>query len=352
MPHEKIIKLGTDGPLRTMQLLVPSFSEDRLLGFLVLGEKLNRFIYTDDDIRTFDILSQQTALAIENCMISEERKQTQERLFHTEKLAFIGGMAEGLAHQMRNRLNQFSVATRQMQLELDGFTGENRALIDGNPTLGEMFGSLNEIGDSMIDNVKRTNSVIQGVLNFTLSKDKDSYFSELSFREIVDGAIDLVKIKQGIEDFPVTVDADPDVTVYGIMTQVMEALYNIIDNCYEAIEEKSNTLKTPEERRGYTPRITVRLKRFPDVSLIEIADNGIGISEEDRKKIFAPYFTTKSSYKSQPGSGIGLYVVHRMIDENHGGKVWFQSEFGKGTTFFIRLPHKGVADARPEYTKR
>jgi signal transduction histidine kinase len=348
MPHEKITELRTGGPLRTMQLLVPSYIDDSLIGFLALGEKRNRFIYTDDDIRTFDILSHQTALAIENCMFSEERKQTQERLFHTEKLAFIGGMAEGLAHQMRNRLNHFSIATRQMQLELDEFASENSEFIDDNPALKELFDSLGEIGESMIDNVKRTNSVIQGVLNFTLSKDKNSYFSELAFREILDGAIDLVKIKQGIEDFPVMLETDPTATVYGIMTQIMESLYNIIDNCYEAIEEKSNTLKTAEERRAYTPRITVRLKQFPDASLIEIADNGIGISEEDRKKIFAPYFTTKSSYKSQPGSGIGLYVVHRMIDENHGGKIWFNSEFGKGTSFYIRLPRKNSAAAHPE----
>ncbi len=341
MTQEDIIDLAAGGPLGTMHLLVPSFIDGRLLGFLVLGEKKSGSIYTEDDLRTLHILSHQTALAVENCMFSEERKRTQERLFHTEKLAFIGGMAEGLAHQMRNRLNHFSIATRQMQIEVNDFAARNRDLITGNPSLKDLMESLGEIGESIIDNVRRTNGVIQGVLNFTLSKDKNSYFSELSFREIVDGAVDLVKIKQGIEDFPITIEADPGATVYGIMTQLMESLYNIIDNGCEALDEKSAAIKSPEERKYFVPGILVRLKQLADGSLIEITDNGIGISAEDQNKIFAPYFTTKSSYKSQSGSGIGLYVVQRMVEENHRGKIWFTSEYMKGTSFFIRLPLRG-----------
>ena len=227
----------------------------------MLGEKKSGFIYTEDDLRTLHILSHQTALAVENCMFSEERKRTQERLFHTEKLAFIGGMAEGLAHQMRNRLNHFSIATRQMQIEVNDFAARNHDLIGGNPPLKDLVESLGEIGDSIIDNVKRTNGVIQGILNFTLSKDKNSYFSELSFKEIVDGAVDLVKIKQGIEDFPIVIEADREATVFGIMTQLMESLYNIIDNGYEALDEKSAAMKNPDDRKNFVPRILVRMEQ-------------------------------------------------------------------------------------------
>lgn len=338
---DHITRLDPAGPLGAMHLLVPSFIDGRLLGFLVMGEKKNGLIYTEDDLRTLHILSHQVALAVENCMFSEERKRTQERLFHTEKLAFIGGMAEGLAHQMRNRLNHFSIATRQMQIEVNDFAARCGGLVDANPPLGELVESLGEIGDSIIDNVRRTNDVIQGVLNFTLSKDKNSYFSELSFRDAVDGAVDLVKIKQGIEELPITIEADRGAMIYGVMTQIMESLYNILDNGYEALDEKATALKNPEERRNFTPRIMVRMKQHADESLIEISDNGIGISAGDQKKIFAPYFTTKSSFKSQSGSGIGLYVVQRMIEDNHRGKIWFTSEHMKGTTFFIRLPAKG-----------
>ncbi len=75
---------------------------------------------------------------------------------------------------------------------------------------------------------------------------------------------------------------------------------------------------------------------------IEISDNGMGMKPEDKNKIFAPFFTTKSSYKS--GTGIGMYVVKRMVEENHKGKISFSSEYGEGTKFSIELPKKAGKD--------
>jgi signal transduction histidine kinase len=325
-----------------IQLVVPSFIENRMLGFLVMGEKTDKSLYTKGDLQTFDILSHQTALAIENCLFMEQRKKTQERLFQAEKLAFIGGMAEGLAHQVRNRLNHFSLATRQMQTEVNDFSHKHAGLIQNNPDLKMIVESVNEIGESIIDNVKRTDGVIQGVLNYTLSEDKNNYFTELSFRDIVDGAIDLAKIKHGIEELPVTLEIDSDGTIYGIMSQMMESMYTLIDNGYDAIEEKRNKLKNPEERKNFKPIILIRLTQNPDSSLVEITDNGIGISDDDKQKVFAPYFTTKSSYKIKTGSGIGLYVVHRIVEENHKGKIWFTSSPMGGTSFYFTLPVRNI----------
>jgi signal transduction histidine kinase len=333
-----IVELLPEDTKQHIQLIIPSFIENRLLGFLVMGEKMDKSLYTKGDLQTFDILSHQTALAIENCLFMEQRKKTQERLFQAEKLAFIGGMAEGLAHQVRNRLNHFSLATRQLQSEVSAFSQKYANLIEKNSDLKMIVESVNEIGESIIDNVKRTDGVIQGVLNYTLSEDKNNYFTELSFRDIVDGAIDLAKIKHGIEELPITLEIESDGTIYGIMSQMMESMYTLIDNSYDAIEEKRNRLKNSEERKNFQPIILIRLTQNPDSSLIEITDNGIGISEDDKQKVFAPYFTTKSSYKTKTGSGIGLYVVHRIVEENHKGKIWFTSNLMEGTSFYFTLP--------------
>ncbi|MBP7739005.1 MAG: GAF domain-containing protein [Spirochaetes bacterium] len=321
-----------------IKMIVPSFIENRLLGFLVMGEKQNKSIYTEDDLQIFELLSHQTAMAIENCIFLEERKKTQERLFQAEKLAFIGGMAEGVAHQIRNRLNHFSLGSRQIQHEIEDFKSMHDDIVSRNPAVKETFDSLYEISESIVDNVIRTNSVIQGILNYTLADDKRNTFFDLPFKDVVDGAIDLAKIKHGIEELPIKTEIEQDSIIYGVMTQLMESMYNLIDNSYEAIEEKRNILKNPEDRKSYEPVIQIKLSRQADGSLIEITDNGIGVSDDDKKKIFAPYFTTKTSFKTQSGSGIGLYVVHRIIEENHKGKIWFESEFMKGTTFFIKLP--------------
>jgi signal transduction histidine kinase len=249
-------------------------------------------------------------------------------------------MAEGVAHQIRNRLNHFSLATRQMQLEISYFQNDYAELVAQNPVLRETFESLNEIGESLIDNVKRTDAVIQGILNFARGEEKESYYSNLLFHEVVEGALDLARIKHDVESIPVKIEYHKTDYVYGIMTQMVECIYNIIDNCIESIEEKTKYRLGEEEKKSFTPQIVVVLTQSEDWSLIQISDNGVGIREEDRKKIFAPYFTTKSSYKTKHGSGIGLYVVHRMIEEVHGGKIWFDSEYMKGATFYIKLPRK------------
>jgi two-component system, sporulation sensor kinase A len=342
LAHEKVNRLFPNAAQQEISMLIPSFIDDRLMGFLVMGNKMDGSLYSPDDMDTFDIISHQTALAIENCQFIEERKKTQERLFQAEKLALVGGMAEGVAHQIRNRLNHFSLATMHMRLEIDDFKKGHADLMKQNPDIMDTFDSLNEIGESVIENVKKTNSVIQGILNFTFSDDKNTYFSGVALREILDGAIDLVRIKHGIEDIPISIEIDDTEMIYGIMTQLMESLFNIIDNAYEATNEKMKSHMTQEERRVYNPLIQVRVTRDSDLTLIEITDNGVGIANEDKKKIFAPYFTTKSSYKSKSSSGIGLYIVHRMITENHKGKIWFTSEFMKGSSFFISLPIKNV----------
>lgn len=334
-----------DHEKQNIQLIVPSFIENRLLGFLVLGAKNNRSIYTREDMQTFDILSHQTALAIENCYILEERKQTIERLFHADKLAMVGGMAEGLAHQMKNRINNFSLASKMMQMEIGDFMGQQRELLERNPALGALFNSLAEIGDTIIDNVKRTNDVIQGVLNFTVSESGSNYFSDIPILEIANEAVKLTRIKHGIEEIPISVEIDPGDTIFGVMGQVIESLYSLIDNSYEAIEEKISRHKSSEDIKNFEPSIVIKLTQDPDSSLIEIRDNGIGISDADKKKILAPYYTTKPSYQFKTGSGLGLHIVQRMVEENHKGKIWFESEFMKGTSFYIRLPRTSQAGA-------
>ena len=126
--------------------------------------------------------------------------------------------------------------------------------------------------------------------------------------------------------------------IYGKMTQILETLFILVDNAHDAIEEKRRFLDRQENPEPFEPHISIQLVQEENLSHIEITDNGIGIREEDRNKVFAPYFTTKSSYNESSGSGIGLYEVSRFVNEHHRGRIWFTSEYMKGTTFNIELP--------------
>ena len=319
-----------------MRLIVPSFVDERLVCFLLLGDKLDKTNYSEDDINIFLTLSSQAAVAMENCMYLKEFEKAQEKIFNANKLSSLGGMADGVAHQIKNRLNQFSVAAGEQQYEIKDFRKNNEQLINATPDLKKTLEYLEEIASSMLDNVKKTSNVIQGVLGFARVEENGTSFSEFHTEEIIRPTLDLLCVKHQITAFPLTVAAGSTPPVYGMKSQVMECLYNILDNSYEAIREKIDYhLKVND---GFKPEIFLNVTKKERSSFVEVSDNGIGIKEENMNKIFAPFFTTKSSFKS--GSGVGMYVVKRMIEENHKGKVKVESEYMKGTKVSLELPDK------------
>jgi len=323
---------------KKFKLIVPIFIEDKFIGFLGLGEKEDNSLYTEDDINVFEILSRQVALAIDHCNFLEEFSKTQEKIFQAEKLASIGGMADGVAHQIKNRLNFFSIVSGEIKSEADYFMKKNYELIDKNPELKNYLNYVSEIGDSLINNVRKTNSIIEGILSFARTGEKGNFFSDFSLKEIIDTALGLLLVKHHINEFPLKIENESSDIIYGVKSQLLECIYNVLDNCYEAIKEKIEFNLTEDEKKKFKPIIKLQLKQKGNYNLLEINDNGIGIKDENKQKIFAPFFTTKPSNKS--GTGIGMYVVKRIIEENHQGSVYFESEYMKGTKIFIKIPKK------------
>lgn len=328
-----------------VQIVIPSFEEKSLLGFLMLGARETGESFTKDDVVVFHELAQQASLAIDNCLFFDKFRKAQQRISiaEAEKAASIGGMADGVAHQIKNRLNHFSIASGELQFEIKEFIQKHADLIEENHDLEKTFEYLVKIAESLLGNVKKTNGIIQGFLDFARVEQKETFFSGFSFDEVVNLAIEQLKVKHQVLDFPLVIKkhADDifsrDDTIYGVKSQIMEAIFNLLDNAYEAIQER--ILHIPvEERVAFKPDIKLAFYQEKNVQRIEVVDNGYGIRHQDRRKIFAPFFTTKSSYTS--GAGIGMYVVKRIIEENHKGKIWFDSQEGQGTSFFVELPRK------------
>ncbi|MBU1148409.1 MAG: HAMP domain-containing histidine kinase, partial [Candidatus Omnitrophica bacterium] len=119
--------------------------------------------------------------------------------------------------------------------------------------------------------------------------------------------------------------------IFGSEALLQDCFYNLIDNAFDAIgdalKEKSGIMTQGE--------VIVDLKREDNALTIQVKDNGIGITKENQRKLFTPYFTTKAT--SNKGSGLGLYVIRDFV-EMHGGLIRCESEYGKSTTFIVRLP--------------
>ncbi len=317
-------------------LIVPSMLREKLIAFLVLGEKTNKTVYSSQDIEVFKTLSNQAGLAIENCNFLAETQKQQKRLFDAEKLASIGGMADGMAHQIKNRLNVFIMGNTNIDFEIQDFEDENKELIENNPKIKHMLEEIKCTISKMSENVKKTDTIVRGILNFAKTTEKDTYFGYFSFKEVVVQSVELMKVKHRTDKLVIALDIPEQDKIYGVRSQIQEVVYNCLDNAYEAIVEKEQVYKLEKIETDFKPEIKVNLKYAEGFVNIDIIDNGIGIKKENEAKIFSAFFTTKPSSKS--GSGIGAYVTKRMIEENHKGKISFKTRYRQGSVFTIILP--------------
>jgi signal transduction histidine kinase len=322
-----------------IHLVVPSFSDNKLLGFLALGEKEDHTVYTQDDTNVFSILAQQAAMAIDNCLYMEAAKRNQQRLFEAEKLASVGGMAAGMSHQFKNRLNAFVAASGDVMLCSQYIKEKYAQLIENDTALKENVEFMDKSVELIGKEVKRCNALVQGIVDY--ARDKSALeVKEISFKEIVDAAVYLVKMKHRCIDTPLPFELITDIPAddkfCASKSHLNEIIFNLLDNAYEAIDDRIR-YHSDGESSAYRPQVKVSLAKNDGKVLITVADNGVGIKEEDKASIFAPFFTTKSSAVS--GMGLGMYIIKRIIVEQMLGKIWFESKLMQGVTFYVELPH-------------
>lgn len=284
-----------------IELCVPGFIEGRLLAFLVLGEKLSGAKYTREDIDIFISLADQTALALENALAYEELKETENKLIKAQRLAAIGTLSKGLAHEIKNPLTVIRSFIEILQERYN------------EPDFREKFF---KIVDSEID---RMNCVIEQLLDF--AQPVSPNFQDIQVHKLLDEAVSFVEHdfnKKGINivkdycNYNIEISADSN--------QFKEVFLNLFINALAAMEEGGKlTILT---------QITYRELR------ILISDTGCGIPKENIPQLFDPFFTTKDK-----GHGLGLSIVHNII-QAHQGSIEVKSKLNSGTTFIVTLPIK------------
>ena len=307
-------------------VVIPSFLEDKFMGLFVLGDKKSGQIYTPDDLNVFEVLASQAALAIENAQFYEEAKEMHEQIAQAEKMATIGTMADGLSHQINNRFYALSLIAGD-SIDTIKLTDTSKC----SPEIKDMIQNINYALGRIQANVIQGGDVVRGLLKY--SRKGDEGLEALKLNDIIDNTLEMVQFKVKLSEIDLIRDFPADLPkIKGNMTQLNEAFFNFIDNAYDAIVERRTTLKEP----GYRGKITISAKPIDSYIQIIIQDNGMGIKEDNNKKVFTPFFTTKIS--SRKGTGLGLYVIRRIIIESHHGKIAFHSEHAVGTRFTLELP--------------
>jgi len=308
-------------------VIIPSFFEDKFMGFIVLGNKLSGQVYTPEDLNVFLVLANQAALAIENAQFYEDAKKMQAQIAQAEKMATIGTMADGLSHQINNRFYALSLIAGD---SIDTIKHTDTSKCD--PEIKKMIGEVSNALERVQANVMQGAQVVKGLLKY--SRTQDTAFEAIALDQIIDGTLEMVQYKVKLSEIDLIRDYPKELPkIKGNLAQLEEVFFNFIDNAYDATVERREKLKEP----NYRGKITVSARQKTEHSLeITFQDNGMGVKEEDIKKMFTPFFTTKIS--ARQGTGLGLYVIKRIITDMHKGKIEFSSADKIGTRFIMELP--------------
>jgi two-component system NtrC family sensor kinase len=231
------------------------------------------------------------------------RIKMQEQLIMQDRLASIGQMASGIAHELNNPLTN-----------VIGFS----ELLLGKDLAADVREDLTTINRE----AKRTANVVKGLLTFARKQGSEKALVDINGS--VQGVLQLRSYEQRVNNIEVNARFAPDLPrILGNGGQLQQVFLNIIANAEQAMLEAHNG-----------GSLTIITERVGDIIKASVADDGPGISQENMKKLFAPFFTTKEVGK---GTGLGLSICHGIVSE-HGGKIYAVSELGKGATFVVELP--------------
>ncbi|MEA2698019.1 MAG: two-component system, NtrC family, sensor kinase [Myxococcales bacterium] len=244
----------------------------------------------------------------------EKLRRAQDDLVRTEKLASMGRLVAGIAHEINNPVNAVINTLGPLQESIHQISGAQSP-----QQIASAVADAEEMLRVVQRGAARSKAIVQALHNY--SRGDESVPRELNLGRSVDDTVDLLRHR--LKNIRVEKEIDPGLRVFGFPGQIDQVLMNLVTNAAQAIGDRE---------QGGTIRIGVHA--VDDEAQISVADDGPGIPAEVLPRIFDPFFTTKDVGE---GSGLGLSIVHGII-ERHGGRIRAESHAGEGTVFRIWLP--------------
>lgn len=308
-------------------IFIPIMVKEKVAGFIFGGNSIAYHKVTDSDLELLSILASQTAVAIENILLYEEIKRSQQELEKRvqERTKELAQANKELVRLNKMKSDFVSAVSHELRTPLTSIKGYASVMEQGK--LGKLTNEQKERLSKINKHTDSLTALINDLLD--ISRIEAGRFAiniqEVSLEEIIDETVDVItpqahqkeiKIKVGIEKGLDKIRADKE--------QIERSLLNLLSNAVKF---------TPKEGA-----ITISANKNKDSVQIDVSDTGIGISKEDLPKVFDEFFRGDTPInRAVKGTGLGLSLVKRIV-EVHGGKIWVNSELGKGTTFSLTLP--------------
>jgi signal transduction histidine kinase len=296
---------------------VPLRIEERIVGTLNVNESSRAHEFAQEDLRALTVFADQAALALEKAQlyrdsqhqlekllsVLDELGRTQAQLVHSEKLASLGVLAGGVAHEINNPLMVILGRTELMLMD------------------DHIDDSIRQNLDTIHGETERIARIVHGLLTFS-RKSRQEKIENIDLNEVLARTLMLSEHQLTVANIRVKRELHPNLPVIQANPgQLQQVFMNLIINAHHAMPDQGELI--------------VRSGTVPDGRVfVEVQDTGCGISPEDIGRIFDPFFTTKDEGK---GTGLGL-AVSRNIIESHGGEIGVQSTLDEGTTFRVVLP--------------
>ena len=341
------------------RLVAPLLRGEDVVGMLVVRRRAPGAFPQNivDLIKTF---AAQSAVAIENARLFEnvetrtgelaksleDLRTAQDRLVQTEKLASLGQLTAGIAHEIKNPLNfvnNFSAVSVELIDELREALGGAHLDSKLRADVSEIADTLQGNLDKVVQHGKRADAIVKNMLLH--SRQGSGEHRPVDINALVDESLNLAyhgarAEKQG---FNITLERsfDPAAGEVDLFPQeITRALLNLISNGFYAATKR----KAEANGGNYEPTLAAATKNLGDSVEIRIRDNGTGIPPEVREKLFNPFFTTKPAGE---GTGLGLSISHDIIVKQHGGSIEVDTQPGEFTEFRIVLPRAGASLTKP-----
>ncbi|WP_375307868.1 GAF domain-containing protein [Bradyrhizobium sp. A11] len=333
-------------------LFAPLMSEGAAIGIIIATRRATG-TFAEHHVRLLQTFADQAVIAIKNVSLFnevarrteelarslEDLRAAQDRLVQTEKLASLGQLTAGIAHEIKNPLNfvnNFASLSAELTDELNEVLAPVALADDVRADVDELTGLLKDNLGRIVQHGRRADSIVKNMLLHSREGGGEQRLSDIN--AVVEESLNLAyhgaRAEQPQFDVTLERDLDPAAGSADLFPQeITRVLLNLIGNGFHAVAKR----KAESEAAGYEPVVTAATRDRGDQVEIRIRDNGTGIPDEVKEKMFDPFFTTKPAGE---GTGLGLSMSHDIVVKQHGGTIEVATKPGAFTEFTIRLPRK------------